>query len=429
MVPNAIPHSLSLSQHQSISQPEAQLQDYLPFALLPILIITALAAPPFYGRGIIFASLIILTDYLSLVSPWPPNAGSTRPSRYGNASSWLLVLPVLEKLLLHVPEQDFWRINDLTDDAVHTSRGTKDNSSPSNHRQPAPPPPWTWRKLRWAGSLASTPRGVGWNFASHRVKNAYDAMRRKKISRFSFVRSSLARAFFSYLALDSVLVFGQDLSVPITWKANWITIRDILVAEFFMFVCTYASMTMQFESLAAISVGLGFSRPEPVLGFGNFIVQRLHITNKSPAASLIILTTAFGISNFFHIVCLAVIRDENLTLQSLITDMSLFFMTQPVAACMEALAIHIYSKCHPTHSNEHGESETITTRKMNGSGKQPHAASGGNPSPVLRAVGYLWVVTWFSVTGWGFTRAYIAVGVRDWQIPLSLWRALLDRNR
>lgn len=243
-------------------QLQPQLQDYLPFAFLPILIITALVAPPFHGRGILFASLIILTDYLSLVSPWPPNVGPTRPSRYGNASSWLLVLPVLEKLLLHVPERDFWRVSDLIDDGNAASHRKADIPPPSNRDRSAPPPPWTWRKLRWALSLASTPRGVGWNFASHRVKIAYETMRQKQIGRFAFVRSCSARAFCSYLALDAVLVFGQDLLVPETWMWNWSTIRDILIAEFFMLVCTYASMTMQFECLAAVSVGLGFSRPE-----------------------------------------------------------------------------------------------------------------------------------------------------------------------
>lgn len=247
---------------QPISQSQPALQDYLPFALLPILIITAFTAPPFSGRGILFAFLIILTDYLSLVSPWPPNIGPTRPSRYGIASSWLLVVPVLEELLLHVPERDFWRIEDLGDDGTNAYQGKAPSHSSTEPQQPEPPPAWTWRKLRWAISLASTPRGVGWNFASRRVKDACEAMRTQKLGRVAFARSSLGRLFGAYLALDAALVLAQGFSVSATWAWNWSTIRDIWMAEFFMFVCTYASMTMQFESIATVSVGLGFSQPE-----------------------------------------------------------------------------------------------------------------------------------------------------------------------
>jgi hypothetical protein len=254
---NTLPRPLPLTS--STPSEEPQIQHYLPFLALPCLVITSFTAPPFPGRGVIFASLIIITDYLSLTSPWPANTGPTRPSRYGIASSWLLVLPALERLLLHVPERDFWRV-----DGNHDPDGDGEKNADkrcSCHPAP-PPPPWTWRKICWAAALASTPRGVGWNFASRRVRDAYEAMARTKIGRLAFVGACLVRAMCAYLALDAVLVFGHDLPVPAGWLWNWQTIKDIEVAEFLMLVCTYASMTLQFEALAAISVGLGFSKPE-----------------------------------------------------------------------------------------------------------------------------------------------------------------------
>lgn len=248
---------------------QPRIQDYLPAIALPFLTILSFTAPPFPGRGIFFAALIITTYYLSVTSPWPANEESTRPSRYGIASSWLLVLPALERLLLHVPEQDFWRINDVSwkDD----SNGKRDETI-----KPAPPLPlaWTWRKICWATALASSPRGVGWNIASRRVSSAYDAMARQRIGRWAFVRACLCRAACAYLALDAVLVFGHDLTVPAAWLWTWETTRDVLAAEGLMLVCTYASMTLQFEALAAVLVGVGLSRPE-VCNFTVEIIQHL----------------------------------------------------------------------------------------------------------------------------------------------------------
>lgn len=259
---NTLQSPLTYSTPSEATQP--QIQHYLPCIALPFLVIASFTAPAFPGRGVIFASLIIITDYLSLTSPWPPNTGPNRPSRYGIASSWLLVLPSLERLLLHVPERDFWRVEGKPD-AEGRGNAPNGNASPassSSSSSSPPPPPWTWRKLCWATALASTPRGVGWNFASSRVRVAYEAMARKNIGRLAFVGASLMRATCAYLALDAVLVFGHDLPVPDGWLWNLQTIKDIVVAELLMLVCTYASMTLQYEALAAVLVGLGFSKPK-----------------------------------------------------------------------------------------------------------------------------------------------------------------------
>lgn len=161
----------------------------------------------------------------------------------------------------YVPEHEFWRVKAPLDGVTDKGRVNPGKPATSHYRSLVPPP-WTWRKLCWAVSLASTPRGVGWNFASHRVRSDYEAIAQKKIGRLAFVGASLGKALCAYLALDAVLVFGQNLAVPDAWLWNWHTTQDILIAEFLMLVCTYAGMKLQFEALAAVSVGLGFSKPE-----------------------------------------------------------------------------------------------------------------------------------------------------------------------
>jgi len=244
---------------------QTQIHDYLLTIALPLLPIVSFTAPPFPGRGIFFAALISTTYYMKLASPWSANEGSAcTQSRYGTASSWLLLLPVLERLLLHVPERDFWRVDNIN--YKSESNGKHDDGIklfPSSSSSPTPtPPPWTWRKVCWATALASSPRAVGWNIASRRVSTACEEIARQGIGRWAFLCACLWRAVCAFLALDAVLVFGHDLRVPTAWVWEWETLRDILAAEGLMLVCTYASMTLQFEVLAAASVGLGLSKPE-----------------------------------------------------------------------------------------------------------------------------------------------------------------------
>ncbi|KEF55749.1 uncharacterized protein A1O9_08500 [Exophiala aquamarina CBS 119918] len=433
----------------SDSQP--RLQDYLPVIALPFLPILAFTAPPFHGRGLVFAGLIITTYSLSLASPWPANVGPTRQSRYGIASAWLLVLPTLERLLLHVPERDFWRVDDVNGKDGPSGRHDEAAKAP-----PPPPAAWTWRKLCWATALASSPRGVGWNIASRRVSSAHEAMARQRIGRSAFVRACLGRAACAYLALDAALVVGRDLPVPAAWLWNWGTVREVVAAEGLMLVCTYASMALQFEVLAAVLVGIGLSRPEdwpplfgsladcytvsnvwekfwhtyirlPVLGLGHFAIRQLRLPARSLIANLVILIVAFGISDFVHITSLAVIRDEALSLQELILDMSGFFMMQPVAAVAEALTIQWYHKFTSSTRLE-ATREASASRGTLRIGREDSHPRGKLAPTIPRIIGYLWVLCWFSVTGWGFVKAYIAVGVRDWQVPLSFWQVLMRQS-
>lgn len=222
----------------------ASIWHMLPYFALPFIILIAFSCPPFPGRGIIFAGLIILTDYATIISPWPPNAGTTRPMRYGMAGSWLFVLPALERLLLHVPEQEFWRL----DDEKTANKGR--------------PQEWTWPKVRWAAALASSPRAVGWNFGGRKVKVAREEMRRKQIKRPVFVAASFGRAALAYLALDVVVLAAKTITIPANWAWDIGTLGQLAYAEVLMGISVWATMSLQFQIVAGIAVGLNVSQPE-----------------------------------------------------------------------------------------------------------------------------------------------------------------------
>ncbi|KAH7140971.1 hypothetical protein EDB81DRAFT_799228 [Dactylonectria macrodidyma] len=405
----------------------ASLRDILPFVALPLLVVLAFACPPFRGCGTIFATLIILADYATVVSPWPPNVGSTRPMRYGMAGSWLFVLPAIERLLLHDPERDFWRL----DEEKLANRGR--------------PPEWTWRKLRWALDLVATPRAVGWNFGSRKLNATRQAIRLKRPNRASFVVASLARAALAYLTLDAVILIGRTVDIEREWGWAWPTIASMSLRVLLMGLSVYSSMALQFEIAAGISVGLRINQPEdwpplfgsiadgytvaniwgkvwhgyirqPVLGFSHAIIDFLRVPNGSAGAYFIHLSVAFLISSFFHILGLFMVSDGYLSTRTLVRDMTLFFMAQPPATMVETIVLR---RCQ-AHVVAMVPSDKMTN--------QVNAASFSTKQRLLRALGYtagyVWVVSWFTFTGWWFVKDYITIGVLEWPLPFSFCEAV-----
>lgn len=164
---------------------------------------------------------------------------------------------------------------------------------------------------------------------------------------------------------------------------------------------------------------------QPVLGFGHSVIRNLHIPERSPLTNLITLTIAFAISDFFHILSLAVIRDENLSLQELTINMSSFFMMQPVAAVAEMFVIKYHYR-FTSSTTANVPTKEASYEKLHRERESYH--KGKPPSAIARIGGYIWVLCWFSMTGWGFTKAYVAVGVRDWQVPLSFWQVFMVKD-
>ncbi|KAH6892437.1 hypothetical protein B0T10DRAFT_483787 [Thelonectria olida] len=394
-----------------------RIQNILPFVALPLLIITSFASPPFLGRGVAFSGLLVFTYYACIVSPWPPNDGTTRAMRYGMTGSWMFLLTAIERHLFHHPEMDF-RILDE-----------------EKRRKNRQPPEWTLQKLHWAFALVCTLRGVGWNMGNLQVKAVRDEIRNKRPNKASFVAAKTFRAALAYLALDTVMTLAKHTHITPLWAWDPVTLLNISFLEFLMAVSVYATMSLQFELVAAVSVGIGLCNPEdwpplfgsatscytvanvwgkfwhgyirqPVLGFSHAIISFLGIPRRSYLAYSIHLFTAFFISALFHTLSLFVVSEGYLRTRDLIFHMGCFFMAQPVATVAESI---IMSRYRPrTQSENTGTS---------GSQLKSILAS----AMVRRTIGYLWVVSWFVLTGWWFVQDYIAIGVLEWPLPISFW--------
>ncbi|KAF4981682.1 hypothetical protein FZEAL_2569 [Fusarium zealandicum] len=212
------------------------LLERLPFITLPLVILLAFSSPPFRGRGILFAALIIANDCLCTFSQWPPNAGATRPMRYGMAGSWTFVLPALERLLLHVPENDFWLLD--KEDLANNGR----------------PRELTWDKVRWAAHLVTTPRAVGWNFGQRRTGVSRASLTHHPVDRLRFPILKLGRAGLAYITLDTVVFAAQNTLIPTSWAWDIDTLKRIVYVETLMLISVYSTMTMQFELAALVAV-------------------------------------------------------------------------------------------------------------------------------------------------------------------------------
>ncbi|KAJ9138163.1 hypothetical protein NKR23_g8642 [Pleurostoma richardsiae] len=396
-------------------------QDILPHVALPILLIVPLTLRPFPGRGVLFVVLIVITDYACTVSRWPPNAGATRPYKYALAGSWTFVLCAVERLLLHVPERDFRRVDDTKEPRAQV------------------PPELSWAKLRWSAALLATPRAVGWNFGSRGLNARREAMKRSGISRGRFIAARILYAFLAYLAFDAAVVAARTAVVPTGWSWDRSTITEIMYIELLMGVTIYSAMRTQFETIAAISMSLRLSQPEdwppvfgditecytvanvwgkfwhgyirqPVLGFSHYIVQVLGIPRRSLVAYGIHLATAFLVSGFCHVISLYVVCSGYLSLGELIFDMTVFFMSQPLAAVIETLVIGLYRR------------SMVCDEGSRDSGLSSRIVAFSQTHPLLqkvthRLVGYTWVWCWFVLTGWWFVKAYAAMGITEWRMP------------
>ncbi|KAK4209404.1 hypothetical protein QBC37DRAFT_404359 [Rhypophila decipiens] len=259
----------------------------LPHILLFIVLLLAFYPPPFRFRGSIICTLVALLDWRSTVSLWPPNLDDTRPFKYGIASSWIFVLPVLQRVLIQLPEKDFWRLDE--EEVVFSELREDDGPVPVKTHRPSPRE-WSWKKLRWSISLFATPRAVGWNFGSRKMNAQREEIRRARLAlsdtpaggaacktddemvkiklqfpRAQFVVVKLFRAFACYLVWDLVAVANRRVIVPRGeewWSWHPEIMAKILWLEILMGITVYVGMNMQFDVAAAIGVGLRLNEPE-----------------------------------------------------------------------------------------------------------------------------------------------------------------------
>lgn len=170
--------------------------------------------------------------------------------------------------------------------------------------------------------------------------------------------------------------------------------------------------------VAVLTITSHLTKFQPVLGISHAITDTLRLPPRSTIAYFIHLTTAFAISAFFHIISLAAIRSDNISLPDLIGDMSIFFIAQPIATVAETLVIDFYRKL--------GSSKGVPEpgRGLQKSTSRTSLAAETPPRLLFRVIGYVWVLCWFVFTGWWFTKGYIAIGARDWPVPFSFWGSM-----
>ncbi|KAK0639530.1 hypothetical protein B0T16DRAFT_423333 [Cercophora newfieldiana] len=216
----------------------------------------------------------------------------------------------------------------------------------------------------------------------------------------------------------------------------------VAVVEVLMLGTVYCGMRLQFEAAAAVGVGLGVNEPEewpplfgsafdcyttanvwgkfwhqyirqPCLGFSRYFVEVLHIPRRSSLAYLIHLTNAFLISTFFHVLSVGTVAGGYYPLRSLISDMSIFFMLQPIGAAIEGAVMALFARFVWAPAKD-GQDPT----------KRNKVADLVVPS-LCQLFGYVWVVGWFFVTSFWFVKAYAGVRMQDWKLPYSILGHLL----
>ncbi|KAB5585046.1 membrane bound O-acyl transferase family-domain-containing protein [Coniochaeta sp. 2T2.1] len=253
--------------------------DIAPHIVLSPLLLLAYYPPPFRHRGLLILLIVSFAAWRATISPWPPNEGPTQAQRYGLSCAWMYYFPVMERLLLHRPERDFFQFN------------SKNDGHP-----PAPPAEYSFGKLRWATELFASLRGVGWNigvFASMTMQ-------------------------YEMAATVAILL---SISEPKDWPPLFGSIADCFTVG-----NVWGKFWHQYLR-------------QPCLGFSHALIRLLRVPRLSKAAYFIHLAVAFLFSALFHTLSLAAVRPAWVPLGELVKDMGTFFLLQALAIVLETLAL------------------------------------------------------------------------------------------
>ncbi|KAK3332354.1 hypothetical protein B0T19DRAFT_101104 [Cercophora scortea] len=488
--PSPPPAAITVAPHTFLS--------VLPHILLLLVVTLGYFPPPFRGRGLLFVVIVTILQWQCFAAPWPANDGDTRAARYGLGSAWLIILPVAERLLINTPERDFWRVGSDEDLAQPQRQQQQGNDT---KRSKDAPREFSLGKIWYSLVLFSTPRAIGWNFGTRRLNaERIEKMKTRRaveqqekddenatvttFPRAAFVATKFVRAFACYLVWDAIVLAERKATFPANMQWAWDkdTLGQIAWLDFLMLLTTYVGMTMQFELVAGVGVGLFLSQPEdwpplfgdittcstiaavwgkfwhqyirqPCLGFSHFIIHKLHIPTHSRLAYLIHLVTAFFISAFFHCVAVGAMAPGFYPLKDVIRDFAIFFGLQPVGTMFERLVMDLFSQWRNKWNRKKGDAKKKQQQQQQREDAARTQASqeetsllaaaqqvvicGGERSGrgkylrrvlsalFFRVVGYVWVVCWFYVTGWWFVRPYVGVGVVNWDLPYSILSKLL----
>lgn len=121
------------------------------------------------------------------------------------------------------------------------------------------------------------------------------------------------------------------------------------------------------------------------------------------------LSTAFLLSSLGHIVSIIPISDGYVPMADVCRDVLIFFMGQAAAIMTERAVIQLYHQCIFHFAPQPAAPVREVSRR----------------SVAWNLVGYGWVLTWFTFSGWWFVRLYVKLGSMDWDIPVPIVEPLL----
>ncbi len=209
-----------------------------PHILLPLSQMLCLTLPPFKYRKHIFIPIIASLAYATYTNHF----GNTVESRAMSGIHWTVFLGTLEKLMFDHPETDYWR-----QDRTH-GEATKMSPGPT--------------KLRWATSLMSNLRGIGWNYQvkgvppSSAPQNKWSFLLHQciKYVRCHIITDLLHVYFMKYHYLEGVNIAFLDLRAA-SWTRSFCN-------AFCAGAKLYFPIQMNYTLASIISVLLGICQPK-----------------------------------------------------------------------------------------------------------------------------------------------------------------------
>lgn len=203
--------------------------DILPHILLPLAMVFSLSCPNFKGRGVIWSFTITCLAYLTYRSKWPTDS----QFRYGMLTSWLWFVPTIEKLLFHIPEQEYWQL----------SRSNKAIVPPNGGKM----------KFLWAIALLINPRGIRWNYEIRGISQS------GTIDRGAFLKKQTVHFAQSYIILEAALLNLSRWDLPSILDEPDFSTR--LLIGLSSAVIIYSSWEMQWAFASLLGVGSYLSEP------------------------------------------------------------------------------------------------------------------------------------------------------------------------
>ncbi|KAH6680079.1 hypothetical protein F5X68DRAFT_212568 [Plectosphaerella plurivora] len=383
----------------------------IPHLLLPPLLFLPFYLPPFPHRNTIFGTAIIGTVILNTLNTFPDE----RTLRYGLSGAWIIYFPVLEKLLLHPePERDFWRLDRRPHEAEYMG-------------------PFSMAKARWAAALLSSPRGVGWSHGSKRMPSGPV----KTQERLRFVVGQVKSVALATLALEALLILNEHISASEEW--NLTQLPTIILVDLLMGLSVYVTWTTQYSVAAGLSVSTGLSKPtdwppmfgsirhastiggfwgsfwhgilrQPSLAVSKSLVRCLGLRPRSNPAYVMHLTNAFLLSTFWHVISIAPVAENHISISQLVLRLSAFFMAQ-VPAILAETALLGPRKDDQSKKTDHASSKTGSSIQQ---------------TTNRQVIGCVGVFLWLGLSGWSFFTVYRAVGLLDTKHPFPVIRTVLS---